>query len=73
MKNFWAKFQITSFCCLTLIVASTLINVATAQNAEREADATFIRKIYDQSLTDGRCYPWLEHLSLRIGDRKSVV
>lgn len=71
MENFWVKFKITLFCCLTLIVASTLINPASAQNADREADAGFIRKIYDQSLTDGRCYPWLEHLSLRIGNRLS--
>ncbi len=30
-----------------------------------------LRKIYSQALTDGRCYPWLEHLATRIGHRLS--
>ncbi|MDZ4702724.1 MAG: M20/M25/M40 family metallo-hydrolase [Saprospiraceae bacterium] len=36
-----------------------------------DADAFFIRKIYDNALTQGRCYPWLEYLCKRIGGRLS--
>jgi len=39
-----------------------------AQTNEEE-DALFIRKIYDAALTQGQCYPWLEHLTTEIGGR----
>lgn len=42
-----------------------------AQSPEQGVDANFIDRIYDQSLTDSRCYPWLEHLCLHIGHRLS--
>lgn len=54
-----------------LIVLSTLPNRLLAQAEKPGVDAAFIRRIYDQALTDSRCYPWLEHLSLRIGHRLS--
>ncbi|MDX1941399.1 MAG: M20/M25/M40 family metallo-hydrolase [Saprospiraceae bacterium] len=38
------------------------------QNANSD-DAFFIREIYDEALTDGRSYPWLEFLATRIGGR----
>jgi carboxypeptidase Q len=56
---------------LTLYFIFTLSPQGIAQTAENQADVIFIDKIYDQSLTDGRCYPWLEHLCLRIGHRLS--
>jgi carboxypeptidase Q len=42
-----------------------------AQTAEKSADAAFIQKIYEQALSDGRCYEWLERLSLQVGHRLS--
>ena len=54
-----------------LIVTFTLPFCLSAQTTEPAADAAMVRKIYDQALTDGRCYPWLEHLATRIGHRLS--
>lgn len=71
MENFWKKSLRTVFVLLSLIVIPTLKNTVSAQSAGGDADEAFIRKIYDQALTDGRCYPWLEHLTLRIGHRIS--
>lgn len=56
---------------LPLIVVFTHQAHLVAQTPEKDADAAYIRKIYDQALSDGRCYPWLEYLSLRIGHRLS--
>ncbi|MFN0033578.1 MAG: M20/M25/M40 family metallo-hydrolase [Saprospiraceae bacterium] len=56
---------------LTLYFIFTLTLASSAQTREQAVDAAFVDRIYDQSLTDGRCYPWLEHLSLRIGHRLS--
>ncbi|MEO1515936.1 MAG: M28 family peptidase [Bacteroidota bacterium] len=41
------------------------------QGQDQEEDAFFIRKIYDQALTNGQCYPWLDYLSTQIGGRLS--
>lgn len=71
MKNYQPAPFFVRFSLFTLIVIFTLQIKATAQTPENGVDAAFIRKIYDQALTDGRCYPWLEHLSLRIGHRLS--
>ena len=54
-----------------LIVIFTLPVCLTAQTPEPSADAAMLRKIYDQALTDGRCYPWLEYLTSSIGHRLS--
>jgi hypothetical protein len=54
-----------------LILFFTLSQNLSAQIADQRADSLQIRKIYDRALTDGRCYPWLEHLALRIGHRLS--
>ena len=34
-----------------------------------DEDAFFIKKIYDTALTQGQCYPWLTHLTTKIGGR----
>lgn len=58
------------FACTELILICTL-SVASAQNANQEADVQTLDRIYDQTLTDSRCYDWLERLSLDIGHRIS--
>ncbi len=45
------------------------INIGFAQDAKKDEDAFFIRKIYDQALTDGQSYKWLTHLTTGIGGR----
>ena len=35
----------------------------------QDKDAFFIKKIYNTALTQGQCYPWLTHLTTRIGGR----
>lgn len=59
MKNLLILFVCT-LCTLQVVTAQTT-----------DADAFFIRKIYDNALTQGRCYPWLEYLCKRIGSRLS--
>ncbi len=71
MKNYQPVRRFVSPALLALIVIFTLPFRVSAQTPEKDADAAFIRKIYDRALTDGRCYPWLEHLCLRIGHRLS--
>lgn len=60
----WLRF-------IFLIVLATLKVSLVAQTPDQTADGVFIRKIYDQALTDSRCYPWLEDLCLRVGHRLS--
>jgi carboxypeptidase Q len=55
-------FVIISFICGSSIKA---------QQQQSDADALFIRNIYDKSLTEGLCYPWLKHLTTKIGNRLS--
>ncbi len=40
-----------------------------AQQQSEEADAFYLRRIYDKVLTEARCYEWLDYLSHRIGGR----
>jgi len=54
--------------CLLIFSGFTL---CTALAQTTDADAFFIRKIYDTALTKGSCYPWLEYLCKRIGGRLS--
>jgi len=45
-------------------------NHAHSQTPEpQDEDAFFIKKIYNTALTQGQCYPWLTHLTTRIGGR----
>lgn len=71
MKNSSSKQVLRISAFLTLYFIFTLSPSAFAQTKEPQTDAAFIDRIYDQCLTDGRCYPWLEHLSLKIGHRLS--
>ena len=54
-----------------VILLLFLSDYTTAQNSAQDEDAFFIRKIYDTALTEGRCYPWLEYLTTKIGPRLS--
>ena len=71
MENNWMNFRAISFLTFCLIVLSTLKNALPAQTPDRQADARVIRQIYDQALTDGRCYAWLRDLCLGVGHRLS--
>ena len=53
---------------LTLLLLPAFIF---AQKTSSDADAIFIRNIYDSALTRGSCYDWLTHLSTNIGGRLS--
>lgn len=74
MKNLLPKQTPLLFRPSLLIVFFTLVTCLSAQapaSVPPTDDAIFIKGIYDQALRDGRCYAWLEHLSLRIGHRLS--
>ncbi|MCC6462515.1 MAG: M20/M25/M40 family metallo-hydrolase [Saprospiraceae bacterium] len=71
MKNKTTYFAFLFRPLLLLIVFTTLTEKASAQAPTTGADAAFIRKIYSQALTDGRCYPWLSDLCLGVGHRLS--
>lgn len=71
MKNYSSKRACWLFASFSLIVFFTHPQQGIAQSASNAEDVAFVRKIYNQSLSDGRCYAWLEHLSLRIGHRLS--
>jgi carboxypeptidase Q len=71
MENKWLKTPFNPSALAPLILFFTLSQNLAAQTTDQRADSLQIRKIYDRALTDGRCYPWLEHLSLRIGHRLS--
>ncbi len=34
-----------------------------------DLDAKFLRQVHDAALTQGRCYPWLHHLTKQVGAR----
>ncbi len=71
MKNNWMFFAKGVLWAAMLIVLPTLKPVLFAQAPDHADDEVFIRKIYDQSLTDARCYPWLRDLCLGVGHRLS--
>lgn len=54
-----------------IIFFATFLLVNALQAQKPNPDSIFIRQIYDQALTDGRCYHWLEHLTKRVGPRLS--
>ncbi len=54
-------------CFLFLCMATLTLSAQETQ----EEDAQFIRKIYDEALTNSNSYGWLEYLSLEIGARLS--
>jgi carboxypeptidase Q len=71
MTNFWKKQAIHIHRVFLVIVCFTLTSKINAQSSQHSADSAFIRSIYSQTLSDGRCYAWLEHLTQRIGHRLS--
>jgi carboxypeptidase Q len=70
-KNYQPFLKMRFFKTLIYCWVFAGAGILNAQNVEKNADAAFIQKIYDQSLSDGRCYEWLEYLSLRVGHRLS--
>ncbi|MEI6411582.1 MAG: M28 family peptidase [Bacteroidota bacterium] len=56
---------------MLVIVCFTLTTKINAQSNQHSADSAFIRSIYNQTLSDGSSYAWLEHLTQRIGNRLS--
>jgi carboxypeptidase Q len=57
---------------LFIALLGGLFNPLFAQNApENDADALFIRQIYDKALTESQAYNWLRHLCTQIGGRLS--
>ncbi len=57
--------------CTFLIVLVTLNEPVSAQTTVPETKAAFLREIYNQALSDGRCYPWLKDLCFEVGHRLS--
>ncbi len=47
------------------------LSVGFAQSPQPDSDAQAVDRIYDQALSDSRCYAWLEYLSLGVGHRLS--
>ncbi len=54
---------------MAILLLFSLPFSAFAQERGGDTDAFFIRRIYDQALTEARCYEWLEYLTQRIGGR----
>ncbi len=59
--------------CLFLIFTPLSITAVVAQNIAKNSDedALFIRKIYDNALTQTSTYPWLYDMCTKIGSRLS--
>ncbi|MEL7122589.1 MAG: M28 family peptidase [Bacteroidota bacterium] len=62
------KFKLSLIAVILLCIPA--FSVAQEEDQDN-ADAFFIRKIYDHSLTKGKSYDWLMYLSNRIGGRLS--
>lgn len=71
MTNPLPRLSLLRGITFTLYFIFTLSPIAFAQTKEFQADGQFIDKIYDYSLTEGRCYAWLEYLSYNVGHRLS--
>jgi carboxypeptidase Q len=54
-----------------LLLITILLGLKLSAKAQTSQDSLFIRKIFDQALTDSRCYPVLQHLCKNIGPRLS--
>ena len=55
------------FCCFSFLTCS--FSVSYGQAAKYEDDARFIRKIYDEAMTESQAYNWLRSLTKDIGAR----
>jgi carboxypeptidase Q len=71
MGNNWKIISREVFKAVVLIVFATRYTALPAQTPDHATDAAVIRKIYDQALTDGLCYPWLRDLCFDVGHRLS--
>lgn len=72
MKNHPLNFILLRFRhLLVFCFCVAAVGAATGQPRETAKDEAILKKIYDQALSDSRCYAWLEHLSLRVGHRLS--
>jgi hypothetical protein len=49
---------------LIVILLSCLVSLSAQQE-----DAKFVKRIFDQALTEGDCYEWLRHLTKEVGPR----
>ncbi len=54
---------------LLILFGLCLVVSLSAQEDPREQDAFYIRKIYDNVLTNSQCYNWLQYLTQSIGGR----
>ena len=71
MKNKWMIWTKRGLQGALLIVFATLNEALPAQTTDTDNRAEFVRSIYTQALTDGRCYPWLKDLCFEVGHRLS--
>ena len=62
--KFSIHLNIFIFCCLFL--STPLLGQSTKSV---ETDAFFVRKIYDEALTNGQAYQWLTYFTTKIGGR----
>ena len=61
------NFRPYLLCCFLFL--SSLLSASYAQSAKYEEDARFIRKIYDEAMTESQAYEWLRSLTKDIGAR----
>ncbi len=54
---------------LSTLMFLCIFSTALVAQEKQDEDAAFIRKIYDEALTNSDSYEWLEYLSLEIGAR----
>lgn len=52
-----------------LLLFLLLLSFGASSHAQDDQDAFYIRKIYDNTLTNGKCYDWLQYLTRHIGGR----
>jgi len=56
---------------LLVIGLGFALNLSAQQGQNQDKDAFFIRSIYDEALTKGKAFDWLNYLTQRIGGRLS--
>lgn len=60
----------THFLLLHLLLSVLpTISLYSQSKTNNNEDALYVRQIHDVALTEGRCYPWLHHLTKKIGAR----
>ncbi len=71
MKNNTHRMRFWATCMWLLIVRLTLPTSLSAQHDPWAADKAFIQQLFEQSLADGKAYPWLRDLCYGAGHRLS--